>query len=89
MVLALSAVAGCTGLVGASHASAKTLGTISLRINEDNPSANAHWGQAWDVCRAEYPATRSIHHVHSRELWNPTNPGDIWWELFWDCDDKP
>jgi hypothetical protein len=56
MVLALNAVAGCVALVGASQAGAKTLGTVSLRIHEYDPSANAHWGEAWDACRRQHPA---------------------------------
>jgi uncharacterized OsmC-like protein len=89
MVLTLSAIAGCAGLVGASQASAKPIGFVTIKVNGNDTNANAHWGEAWDACRKMYPDTRSVDYEKTHQALNPGDaPEKYWWEQVWNCDDQ-
>jgi nicotinamide mononucleotide (NMN) deamidase PncC len=89
MVLTLSAIAGCAGLVGANQASAKPIGSVFIKVNGNDTNANAHWGEAWDACRKKYPDTRSAHYTDTHQAWSPGDPENPWWEQIWTCNDQP
>ncbi|MFV8629189.1 hypothetical protein ACNRDB_06810 [Ralstonia pseudosolanacearum] len=76
----------------ANHAGAKTLGTVnaSSSYNGTQPTrANAWkatWSYAWDMCRSQYKATRSLN-MTAYQFTNPIGPSLYFVSATWECRD--
>ncbi|CCF96043.1 hypothetical protein B7R77_00770 [Ralstonia solanacearum K60] len=79
----------------ASNAIAKTVGseTFATPFNGSPTRANAWkaaWGAAWNLCRAQYPTTRSVNMTAYRySAQNPQAPNFYTIQTTWECRDTP